>query len=834
VLSVLDGKQPNAVDHPFRTALTRSRNDFEPVAAAFLDIAALPPMPAEAARLGLDGLKRIELQWGIQDDASVAILNVVAPAPRRGVLALLDQPTFQARSLPPMPAGLTGFSVLSLDFAKTYDQIIGMLKQANPQGADGFDQLEAAFRQRFGFDVRKDLLANLGPKLAIYSQAGVADAAVDPAAAMLAQFAGLTIAAQARDDAFAHVFDPVMRAINLILQMQQAAARRGQPGAEAPAIAFRKQEGPRPTYVLESGLPPQILAMVQPTVRLGKDQLVIAATTTAAERAADLSAAAADRLWKPTGAFLPMARRLPGDLVFLIVSDPRETLPDLIQKLPVVVQQLNLMLPAVRVGRGAARRAQCANNLKQIARGLLTHMIDTGALPEPAIANKDGKPLLSWRVAILPFIDQLPLYNRFKLDEAWDSPNNKALIKEMPVVYRCPERADDELGATTYRVFIGPGTVFEKGQGIKLEAVTDGAWSTLLVVEAKEEVPWTKPDVELLFDPAAVSSLVGAGSSHEGCFNAAFCDGAVRTIPNLINVNTFHDMITRVDPSWITQPPRGRPQGGDGPLRVDADLVPRADELKPLLFPASLAIVVDGDGARIVSRESFPSVSSPAVSGVLVGLLLPAVQAAREAARRAQCVNNLKQMGLAMHNYVSANDHFPGPAITGKDGKPLLSWRVAILPYIEQKLLYDKFKLDEPWDSPHNKALIDEMPRTFACPSRANLKPGETTYRAFVGPGAMFEKGKETALADITDGTMNTIVIVESTDAAPWTKPDADLPFDPAAKPSLFGAGSPHPGGFNALFADGSVRFIKSSISLQVFRALITRAGGEVVNAVGF
>jgi hypothetical protein len=190
---------------------------------------------------------------------------------------------------------------------------------------------------------------------------------------------------------------------------------------------------------------------------------------------------------------------------------------------------------------------------------------------------------------------------------------------------------------------------------------------------------------------------------------------------------------------------------------VNADLIPRADELRPLLFPESLAISTDRDGIRLVSRQAFPSVASPASTGVLIALLLPAVQSAREAARRAQCTNNLKQVALAMHNYESSNNAFPAPAIVGKDGKPLLSWRVAILPYIEQVALYKKFHLDEPWDSPHNKGLIGEMPLTYVCPSRRNPQPGTTTYRVFVGKGAFFEMGQPTALASITDGTSNTI-----------------------------------------------------------------------------
>lgn len=210
---------------------------------------------------------------------------------------------------------------------------------------------------------------------------------------------------------------------------------------------------------------------------------------------------------------------------------------------------------------------------------------------------------------------------------------------------------------------------------------------------------------------------------------------------------------------------------------------------------------------------------------ILIALLLPAVQAAREAARRAQCTGHLKQIGLAMHNFHDTYGHLPPWAITDEDGAPLLSWRVAILPFIGRSDLYEQFRLDEPWDSTHNYALLQEMPLTYACPSDPNqsLGSGLTNYQVLAGQGTLFEPGHEgIPFIEVLDGLSNTLMVVESTDLVEWTKPD-DL--DPA-QPAL---GSDHPGGFNVLFGDGSVRFLKNSIDPESLRALSTREGGEVI-----
>jgi prepilin-type processing-associated H-X9-DG protein len=213
---------------------------------------------------------------------------------------------------------------------------------------------------------------------------------------------------------------------------------------------------------------------------------------------------------------------------------------------------------------------------------------------------------------------------------------------------------------------------------------------------------------------------------------------------------------------------------------------------------------------------------------VLMGLF----SESREAPRRAMCTNNLKQIALAMHHYESAFGSFPPAAGYDKDGNPLLSWRVLLLPYLEEDGLYEQFHLDEAWDSPNNKPLGDRMPRVFQCPS-GDLSQGLTTYEVVVDPHSMFT-GKPTGVpfSSVIDGTSKTLLVVEGASPVPWTEP-SDLSLA-SSKPSL-GMGSKHPGGFNAVMADGSVHFQSTegndAISPQDLRALVTRDGQEAIDA---
>lgn len=221
-----------------------------------------------------------------------------------------------------------------------------------------------------------------------------------------------------------------------------------------------------------------------------------------------------------------------------------------------------------------------------------------------------------------------------------------------------------------------------------------------------------------------------------------------------------------------------------------------------------------------------------AVSGILVALLLPAVQAAREAARRNSSMNNMKQILLGLLNHESARKTLPAHAIYSEDGKPLLSWRVRILPYMEnQEALYKQFRLDEPWDSEHNKALIAQMPAVYLDSSSAlNAAEGRTHYLGVKGPGTLFNGTKDgVSLRQVNDGTSNTIAVLQVNDsrAVPWTKPE-DWEFN--EKDPLAGlSGSMHPGVFVAGICDGSVRMISEAIDLKVFKGMLTFDGGEMV-----
>jgi hypothetical protein len=249
---------------------------------------------------------------------------------------------------------------------------------------------------------------------------------------------------------------------------------------------------------------------------------------------------------------------------------------------------------------------------------------------------------------------------------------------------------------------------------------------------------------------------------------------------------------------------------------------------------ASLAALAAALAIPASARPPADDLPTPPKSGTIVTAGQNKMQLA---AARKLSQNNLKQIALAFLNYESANGSYPGAGIYDKSGKVGLSWRVTILPYVEQAPLYKEFKLDEPWDSDHNKALIAKMPKLYAPPKGAEVASGLTYYRVFTGPDTVFPPAPPNGKAGlpapgikivaITDGTSNTVSVAEAADPVIWTKPD-ELVYDPKKPtPKLGGV---FEGGFHVAMCDGSVRYLPAKIDDKVLRAIITANGGEVVD----
>lgn len=226
------------------------------------------------------------------------------------------------------------------------------------------------------------------------------------------------------------------------------------------------------------------------------------------------------------------------------------------------------------------------------------------------------------------------------------------------------------------------------------------------------------------------------------------------------------------------------------------------------------------------------------VVALLMGVVcrLP-IQAALKARRRSQCTQNLRQIGSALRAYHDEWHCFPPAFVADDHGRPTHSWRVLLLPYLGQQDLYDQYRFDEPWDSPHNLSVADQRPSIYHCPSEFGAGRTDTSYLMIVGPGAFSEGNTPITLDDITDGADCTIAIMESSECGIcWTRPQdlntGEMSYDLNGTERLCPR-SHHPSNVQTLMADGSIWVLADrtawddNITPDMLRILITRAAGD-------
>lgn len=223
-----------------------------------------------------------------------------------------------------------------------------------------------------------------------------------------------------------------------------------------------------------------------------------------------------------------------------------------------------------------------------------------------------------------------------------------------------------------------------------------------------------------------------------------------------------------------------------------------------------------------------------AVAVVLVllsALLIPAQRGVPEVARRNTCLNNVKQIMLALLNYHDVNGELPPAYTVDENGNRLHSWRTLILPYMDtEDELFAKIDLTKPWDDPANDEAREAVMHTYLCPSAPYDDMHLTTYVAVVGPEFLFSGSTPRKFAEVEDGASNTIAIVEigHEHALHWMSPeDVDEDFVLSRVDAFDTA---HPGIFMAGYADGSVHMVEDTIDRETLRKQLTIAGGETID----
>jgi hypothetical protein len=317
-------------------------------------------------------------------------------------------------------------------------------------------------------------------------------------------------------------------------------------------------------------------------------------------------------------------------------------------------------------------------------------------------------------------------------------------------------------------------------------------------------------DFQSLAEVPEVAALV---QGDGGPFKLVYC-----------NTRRAFDMVYPLLPAVTAATARDLRHDG---VELNTSLLPSARAVRPHLTPMVMAARRTAAGIEVVERRVLPIPGTAIIglwllgsSGVTTDKLLSPQQT--------RSIDNMKQIMLAIHNYHAARHEFPPAYSVDKSGKPLLSWRVLILPFMEGDTLGRQFHYNEPWDSEHNKKLLAQMPDIYKAPGSKVAGQWKTNYLAVRGKDTVLSGDKPNSFASIRDGSSSTIITVEVSDAraVEWTRPD-DFQYDPNnPMQGLVGLRS---GGFLAGLADGSVHFVRSSIDARTLRLLFTKSDGEPV-----
>ena len=330
-----------------------------------------------------------------------------------------------------------------------------------------------------------------------------------------------------------------------------------------------------------------------------------------------------------------------------------------------------------------------------------------------------------------------------------------------------------------------------------------------LVEQLSQQFPMA-PLIQNIVGVAAAIDTTGTGESHLN-LNVEMSDNASAQQLNAIAMGGFQMLKVQA---------LGQLSGDGSP--VGEEVVTMLSELLDSVTIKAVEESVELDIPKVSDPEKFFKDITPALRE-----FVKEIAASQEAAARREKTMPLRELGLALHNYHDIYGGFPSycaPKDSREENKGL-SWRVYLLPLIGESVLYEEFRLDEPWDSEHNKTLIEKMPRIFACDGVE--KPGHTSYHVFTGESTPFGGAEPIAIADITDGTSNTIMVVQAgpDKADIWTKPSG-IEFNPEDPKAALGKLTET---FLILLCDGSARDLSAEIDDAILNRLIQHADGEVV-----